>query len=320
MDSQLTSIQLRGPSGSISPSFLPNNLSSSSSDVLAFSRLNEVYLLRSGTLKTLDLSKTKIYQVGFLNLKGDDSDYLAIASNLGFHIWSEQGDNLIFFYPISALNEKNDEEPFMRGLTSIDNSICVGTSTGNVVVFDYSKSSSDVFSVAFNLESDGKPISVLSSSKDTIVAGNDCGALFGYEIFVACRRSFSFPATGHPCTALVQKGAVLFAGFSTGHLRVYRTDIHELALEVSAHTRAITGMVINANIVASCSPDQYLHIWSIPEFDSVSSSAIYNVSSTLIENKICTGIAFSGDLESLIIANYDDDELTVVNIKNCGGN
>lgn len=311
MDSHLASIQLKGPSGvSIAPSFSPNNLSSSSSDVLAFLRLNEVYLLSLGELKTLAISKSKVYEVAFLKLK--DDDYLTVASSSGLHIWSEQGDNLIFFHPISA--DSNQQDPYMRGLTSIGNFICVGTSSGNTVVFESSKSSSETFSPAFNLESDGQPICVLSSSNDTVVAGDDCGGLFGYDILDACRLSFSFAGTGHPCTALVQKGNVLFAGFSTGHLRVYRTNIQELALEVTAHTRAITGLAINQNTVASCSPDQYVHFWSLPEFNSLSNSDICLVSSKYLENKICTGMAFSEDKERLFVANYDDDELAVVTL------
>jgi WD40 repeat protein len=249
--------------------------------------------------------------VAFLN------DFLVVASNLGVQVWSEQGDNLIFFYPKSSLKKSYDEDAFMRGLASVGNSIAVGTSSGEVLVFsNSSSSSSEAFSLAFNLESEGKPICALSSSRDSLAAGNDIGSLFGYDINQAFDLTFTFPGAGYPCTAMCQKGDVLFAGFSTGHIRIYRTDIHELALEVTAHTRAITGLVMDdrGDTVASCSPDQNIHFWSVPEFHSVATSGVHNLHSVELENKICTGAAFSTN-NQLVVASYDDCELLIVKQK-----
>jgi len=252
--------------------------------------------------------------VSFLEI--DERWVLALTSSAGLQVWSATGDTILFQYPISQLPylaESNDDK-FMRGLAATPNALCVGTSIGSVHAFvckSVSINSWDA-TLAYNMEPDHFPITTLSSFQNILAVANDSGKIFGYDSFDAYVQVFSFLGFGYPCTALVQQENVLIAGFSSGHLRVFRTDIQELAIEVTAHTRAISGLTMHPtlNILASVSPDQYLHVWEVPDFKSTSSRDLSILYSDLIENKICTGVSFLSN-EKICVATFDDEELVV---------
>ena len=231
-------------------------------------------------------------------------------------VWSGSGNKIIFHFPLSSLPyfAESVEEKFMRGIASTPNFLCVGTSIGTVHAFQVEHLGGDALELmlAFSLEPDHHPVTSISSYENIIAAANDSGAIFGYSASEAFLQIFSFSGYGFPCTSLVQRENVLFAAYSSGHIRVFRTDIQELAIEVTAHTRTITGLSLHPqlNILVSCSQDQYIHVWEVPDFLSPSSRDISIIYSDLVENRICTGVTFlSGD--SICVATYDDDDLVV---------
>mmetsp|Transcript_30122 Transcript_30122/g.41360 ORF Transcript_30122/g.41360 Transcript_30122/m.41360 type:complete len:322 (+) Transcript_30122:52-1017(+) len=299
-----------------SPSYLPNNLSASPTDTLSFSRFNEVHIIQlngSSVMKSI-MDKARIHQVSFLELDG--RWVLALASSAGLQVWSVTGDTILFQYSISQLPylAESTDDKFMRGLAATPNALCVGTSIGSVHAFLCKSVTSNSWdaTLGFNMEPDHYPITTLASFQNILAVANDSGKIFGYDSFDAYVQVFSFSGFGYPCTAIVQRENVLIAGYSSGHLRLFRTDIQELAIEVTAHTRAISGLAIHPalNILASVSPDQYLHVWEVPDFMSASSRDVSILYSDLIENKICTGVSFLSS-ERICVATFDDDEMVV---------
>jgi WD40 repeat protein len=241
-------------------------------------------------------------------------------SNHGFQLWSAIGDNMIFFYQLNSLAgfESLNEDAFMIGITVTSNFICVGTSIGSVLVFNVSKGGNDFF-LTHNLETDVSiPLSCLSSTSTLLVAANDRGKLFGYRVEHAFEQIFIFPSSSSasPCTSIFQNEDVLFASFASGHLRIYRTDIMELVIEVAAHTRPITAMAFfcEDNLIATVGQDQILNVWNVPDFKSTSNnSAMMEVSlleSHLVEDKILCGVVFLND-SKICIAAYDEDQLVI---------
>lgn len=226
---------------------------------------------------------------------------------------------MIFHYPISSLpGIDGDEDRFFRGLTCIGEYVCCGSSSGNILVFNCgSISKSSDFSLVHNLESESLiAITALSSSRSTLVAGNDEGKLFGYKVDEAFELGFTFDGTGFPCTSLQQGGNILYAAYASGHIRIFRTDIVELAIEIAAHARCITGLALHPklNMLCSCALDQYVMVWSTPDFKSAATSNMTLIYSDSLENRLCTGVAYLSN-DSICVSSYDDDELFVLTSK-----
>ncbi|RYH00640.1 hypothetical protein EON65_48970 [archaeon] len=223
---------------------------------------------------------------------------------------------MLFYYALSSLlGTLQDDSRYMRGVTGQDNFLCVGCSTGTITVFDCSGDlTRGNYPLLHSLETLNHSVYALNSSPSLLAAGDDYGNIFVYRIESAFERAFTIRGAGQPCTCLFNTEFVVFAGFSTGHIRVYRTDTTELAIEIAAHVRLVSGLSYNEELqlAASCSPDQVVHVWSVPNFRSKANSSLDCVFSQQLENKMCTGVAFVGD-HKLAVAVYDDEELVVLN-------
>jgi len=299
-----------------SPSFLMNNLSASPADFMCYVRQDEVLITQPGGEKKVPTSKCKIYQACYITLKGTCA--LAVLSNLGLQLWDQTGDHMVFYFPLnSLLGFESQDSIFMRGIACMREHFAIGCSTGNVLVFAIREGGN--YPIVHNIDTSQGAISAVASTSTVLVAANDSGKIFGFSPKEAFMETFSFPGYGLPCTSLAmhdpsssvdssQGHALLLAGYASGHIRGFRVDIRELAFEITAHSRAVTALTLSAWELASCSQDQYLHVWALPDFQSASSRVglLYSV---LLENQMCTGCCFLGD--RLCVAAYDEEEISV---------
>jgi WD40 repeat protein len=218
---------------------------------------------------------------------------------------------MMFYFPLnSILGFEGEEEKFVRGVAALRDFFCVGCSTGNILVFSCKEGGN--FPLLHNLESEKIAMSSLASSPTLLVGANDNGKIFGYSGSDAFEQTFTFPGYGSPCTSLCLRDSLLLAGYSTGHIRGFRTDIMELMFEITAHTRAVTALSLGpgGSELASCSQDQYLHVWALPDYRSSASSRVSLLYSQCLENKMCTGVAFlSGG--RLCVSAYDEEEISL---------
>ena len=138
------------------------------------------------------------------------------------------------------------------------------------------------------------------------------------------------------CADLDSSADIVYAGFADGHIRIYRTQIQEMSIEICAHVRAVTGLAAVPTIgcLVSCAEDQFFQAWRLPDFvngkafpsaasDFVASEG-YLVFSEKIDNRLCTGLATLGGSGSgsgsgsgkagsvrVAVASYDDECLVV---------
>jgi WD40 repeat protein len=237
-------------------------------------------------------------------------------SDLGVQIWSADGDNMLFFYALSSLlGTQYDDARFMRGATGQDAFLCVGCSTGAIVVFDCSFDlAKGNFLLIHSLESQEHAICSLSSSPTLLTAADDHGNIFAYGIDSAFELSFTLRGAGQPCTSMFSTEHVIFAGYTTGHIRVYRIDTRELAVEVTAHARLVSALAYDeaSQLAASCSADQYVHVWTVPNFRSKANSSLDCMYSAHLENKMAMGVTFVNE-QKMCVACYDEEELVLFN-------
>lgn len=201
--------------------------------------------------------------------------------------------------------------------------ICYRSSIGSILIFSYNKSNFGSktergeisLTMSESLATSSMPISCLSSSAQYLFSGNDNGDIFGFSIsssvYEMCCR---FSGNGYPCNSICHSSdGVVFCGFHTGHVRIYRSSINELSIEITAHIRPITGLIYNKELelLVSCSEDQYIHVWNAPDFSSPQSSKIELLHSDRYSDRMCTGIGFLYD-ERICVASFDDDNLIIL--------
>jgi WD40 repeat protein len=163
-------------------------------------------------------------------------------------------------------------------------------------------------------------VTVLSSTKSIMCGGNEKGDIFVFnsnfkgEYTLACK----FTGSGNPVTAICCQidCNTIFAGFLSGHIRIYRPNISEMSIEITAHVRSITGIIIDpkSEYFATCGEDQFFQVWQVPEFsspnyvDSMKKNVLLFCEK--IENRLCTGLAFLTE-NKIAVASYDDESLVV---------
>lgn len=194
--------------------------------------------------------------------------------------------------------------------------ICVGTSVGSIAVIHCPTLDGERMALQQPLVTkSGQAITAAASSDSMMVAGNELGDLFvfsrsGGGIF---EQVWEFPGNGFPCTSLGVQGDVIVAAYCTGHIRLFRSSIHEMAIEIAAHARIINAIKIhpNLNMFASCGDDQFLNVWSLPDFTSVSSRDAELLCSERIPNRMLTGVSYFSD-DRVGVVSYDEDDLIIL--------
>jgi len=299
-------------SGSVS--FQPNNFSCCS-DYACYARHNEVVLLSvsSGETRKMPIStKCTVHQAALVNVTS--TLFLVITSSEGTQIWSVDGMELKSFLPLNTMTCGEAQGHFCRGITGTGSGyICTGTSSGSVVVINVPARGGEGISFFDNLETKRDcPISTLASSSSVLAAGNDDGDVYIFDTSAGFECTRKFMGSGFPCTSLCVKADLVIAAYSTGHIRLYRTALKEIAAEVTAHARTITGLCIHPTLymAVSVSEDQHMHVWTLPDFTSYASAEMDLLSTCTVENKKLTGVAFINDDQIGVVA-YDDDEVTI---------
>lgn len=247
----------------------------------------------------------------------DGSDVLVVCCNAGVQFWDESGTNMLYYYAINNLVGPEDEEyHYFKGIGACSAYIAVGTSFGSILVFttmDTGAKGEISFSVAENLVSAASSVHCVSASPSLLCCGNDNGDIFVYNMLQGNSLIFQHSGKGQPCTSICHQNDIVYAAYHSGHIRIFRPHIYEMSVEISAHIRSISALIINPtlNILVSCAEDQYVHVWSIPDFGSGSSGHHMDILfSDKLTNRMCTGACFLRDEKICVIA-YDDENAVI---------
>lgn len=302
-----------------SPSLQPNNLSlRQDGNAFVYTRLNEVIYLstigKNDHHKIPAPAKTQVYQAAFIATKC--STFLVITASSGAYIWSEDGSSMHFFLALSDIVSGDIDFQFMRGIAGNSNSAFVGTSFGHVLEISIPNPSGDYgIEHTTTVSASSHPISCISTHDNYLICGDDNGSIKCFQTSPRLHDHPMFSKNGdeYPCTSLVSKNDMIIAGFSTGHLRLYRISTAELVLELTAHIRCVMGLALHPteNLVTSTSEDQYVCVWAFGDFASKASKSMDLVCTEKLDNRLCTGIAFLAE-DRIGVTSYDEEDLAVL--------
>ena len=221
---------------------------------------------------------------------------------------------MIAFFALSSLsvlsNDDDEDSAYMHGISSSSDSISIGTSTGTIIIIEYNTNRKEFYERQ-KMATATCPITALAENKSYLASSNGDGDIFMFDATELYRPLGQFKGTGSATTCLCLNGNIVIAGYMTGHIRMFRADVAELAMEVTAHIRMITGMDVhpNGNLFVTCSEDQYVQVWTLP-MRLTSTAATDPIFTRKLENKLCTGVSFLSD-GRICVASYDDSELNI---------
>ncbi|XP_009858037.2 WD repeat-containing protein 54-like [Ciona intestinalis] len=259
-------------------------------------------------------SKTKSNVVTAKWLQLSKENILVVLSHKGLVIFDSEGQLMMF----SLANSEIDETSSCLSIACAKSKyICVGTSSGKVLVICQNK---NVYTVKTTLHDHTLPVMCLSglqSSKSNgvdMVSADDGGTIHCYKTGSDLLLSGKIPGTGVACTSvkLVQNGMVV-AGYLTGHIRIFDSFSFTLLADIAGHVRAVS--TLDATTVEdkssynfiSASEDSFLRVWKISNQDTIQVS--HEWCSSIRDTQLC-GVRFCDESgQAFVAAGYDCKEI-----------
>ncbi|XP_067463921.1 WD repeat-containing protein 54 isoform X2 [Thunnus thynnus] len=208
---------------------------------------------------------------------------------------------------------------FARGISAVwENYICVGVSSGAILVFDVpSKGSNITLSEVLEEHKDSitDMASECSGSQECIadlVSADDSGNLCVWKSGEEFQLLNKIPGFDMSCSSVkLWKGTVV-AGYGTGQIRLYEAVTGILHAEVNAHARWIYSLDIApfSGLLLSAAEDSLVRVWHLtvtPESNSVEVAHLHNECVT--DTQICGAKFCDGDGYAFAVTGYDLSEI-----------
>ncbi|CAL8248783.1 unnamed protein product [Merluccius merluccius] len=246
-------------------------------------------------------------------------DLLVLTSQKGIQMYESDGSIMVYWHALDTPETPTAQAVFARGIASVrENYICVGVSSGGILVFDIpSKGGNITLSEVLeeHKESVTDMASECSGSQECIadmVSADDAGTLCVWksgEEFQLLNKITGFDMS---CSSVkLWKGTVV-AGYGTGQIRLYEAVTGILHAEVNAHARWIYSLDIApfSGLLLSAAEDSFVRVWHLsltPESNCVEISHMYNECVT--DTQICGAKFCDGDGYAFAVTGYDLNEI-----------
>uniref|UniRef100_H3C2U9 WD repeat domain 54 n=1 Tax=Tetraodon nigroviridis TaxID=99883 RepID=H3C2U9_TETNG len=262
-------------------------------------------------------STSLIMQAAFCVLPS--RDLLVVTSQKGIQMYESDGSIMVYWHALDS-PETPTGRPFSpEGISAVwENYICVGVSSGALLVFDVPNKGSNI-TLSEVLEEHKEAITDLASecsgsqecSADLVSAdgGNLCVWKISGEEFQLLNK---ISGSDMSCSSVkLWKGAVV-AGYGTGQIRIYEAVTGILHAEINAHARWIYSLDIApfSGLLLSAAEDSLVRVWHLsmtPESNSVEVAHLHNECVT--DTQICGAKFCDGDGHAFAVTGYDLSEI-----------
>jgi WD40 repeat protein len=314
------------------PSLRYNNLTCNGSNVVFAHKTEVVSIIedikgsKSGTVGSTQstlkphLPEAKVIQVKWCHLSG--RDYLVVGTGSGLAVYDDTITASVFVLELASQDVPYDdpEATFVRGITGVPetNHICAGSASGHIFCLlvdgdgEGGSSIELVHTIKPHEDDDGAATTAMAGSGRWGVAASDAGSVTVFDTSNKFHTSHRFPGIA-PCTSVVVTGDTIVAGYTTGHLRMFRLSTGVLFAEIGAHTRAVTAMDVHPEmpVFVSVGEDSVINVWRLSQ-EAGGESKREQAPSVTMEftgksaDSLLTGVSFSRNGTShLITSSYD---------------
>ncbi|XP_068594796.1 WD repeat-containing protein 54 [Brachionichthys hirsutus] len=262
-------------------------------------------------------STSLITQAAFCPLPS--RELLVLTSQKGIQMYESDGSIMVYWHALDTPDTPTAQVVFARGITAVrENYICVGVSSGAVLVFDIPSKGSDI-TLSEVLEEHKEAIADMASecsdSQDCIadlVSADDMGNLCVWKSAEEFQLLNKIGGYDMSCSSVkLWKGTVV-AGYGTGQIRVYEAVTGILHAEVNAHARWIYSLDIApiSGLLLSAAEDSLVRVWHLTvaaETNTVEVAHLHNECVT--DTQICGAKFCDGEGYAFAVTGYDLSEI-----------
>ncbi|NXC43751.1 WDR54 protein, partial [Penelope pileata] len=244
---------------------------------------------------------------------------LVLTSQKGVQMYESDGSSMVYWHALDTTEHPPAHAVFARGVAVAGECfVCVGTSSGSVLVFDIPPRGTNV-TVSEVLEQHGDAITDIApelgqapDGAGDVVTADDAGTLCVWssgEEFTLLNR---IPAFGWPCSSVKLWNGVIAAGYGSGQIRLYEAATGALRAQVSAHARWIYALDLapGTGKLLSGAEDSFVHVWKLsrnPDTDDVEMEHCH--AECVTDTQICGARFCDPEGSSFAVTGYDLSEI-----------
>uniref|UniRef100_A0A8B9FW10 WD repeat domain 54 n=1 Tax=Amazona collaria TaxID=241587 RepID=A0A8B9FW10_9PSIT len=212
---------------------------------------------------------------------GDPPRSRAHPRSVPLQMYEADGSVLVYWHALDVAEHPPAQAVFARGIAAVgERFICVGTSSGPVLVFDIPPKGTNV-TVSEVLEQHGAAVTDIAAEQGRapdgagdLVSADDAGTLCVWSAGEEFRLVSKVPACGCTCSSVALWHGTVAAGFGNGQIRLYEAASGRLRAQVNAHARWINALDLapETGKLLSGAEDSFVHIWKLsrnPDTDDV---------------------------------------------------
>uniref|UniRef100_A0A8C2B4I5 WD repeat domain 54 n=1 Tax=Cyprinus carpio TaxID=7962 RepID=A0A8C2B4I5_CYPCA len=252
-------------------------------------------------------------------------DLLVLTSQKGIQMYESDGSIMVYWHALDTPETPTAKVVFARGIAAVrEKYICVGVSSGSVLVFDVPGKGSNII-LSEVLEEHKEAITDMASECSgnleciaDLVSADDSGLLCVWKSGEDFHLLNKIPGFDTCCSSVNLWNGTVIAGYGTGQIRLYEGVTGILHAEVNAQARWIysldfapfTGLEREELCLISAAEDSWVRVWHVsltPETNSVEIEHMYNECVT--DTQICGAKFCDGDGYAFAVTSYDLSEI-----------
>uniref|UniRef100_A0A3Q2VK90 WD repeat domain 54 n=1 Tax=Haplochromis burtoni TaxID=8153 RepID=A0A3Q2VK90_HAPBU len=244
---------------------------------------------------------------------------VATSTSLIMQMYESDGSIMVYWHALDTPETPTAQAVFARGIAAVyENYICVGVSSGAILVFDVPSKGSNI-TLSEVLEEHKESITDMASecsgSQECIanlVTADDGGNLCVWKSGEEFQLLNKIPGFDMSCSSVKLWKGTAVAGYGTGQIRLYEAVTGILHAEINAHARWIYSVDIApfSGLLLSAAEDSLVRVWHMtitPETNSVEVVHLHNECVT--DTQICGARFCDGDGYAFAVTGYDLSEI-----------
>ncbi|XP_074721432.1 WD repeat-containing protein 54 isoform X5 [Strix uralensis] len=221
---------------------------------------------------------------------------LVLTSQRGIQMYESDGSIMVYWHALDVAEHSPARAVFARGIAAAGGRfVCVGTSSGLVLVFDIPPKGTNVTDGAGDL-----------------VSADDAGTLCVWSTGEEFTLLSKIPAFGCSCSSVKLWNGIVAAGYGNGQIRLYEAATGLLRAEVNAHARWIYALDVapQTGKLLSGAEDSFVHVWKLSRNPDTGEVAIEHCHAECVtDTQVCGARFCDPEGNSFAVTGYDLSEI-----------
>ncbi|XP_064304802.1 WD repeat-containing protein 54 isoform X2 [Phalacrocorax carbo] len=244
---------------------------------------------------------------------------LVLTSQKGIQMYESDGSIMVYWHALDVTEHPPAQAVFARGIAAAGGRfICVGTSSGLVLVFDIPPKGTNI-TVSEVLEQHHDAITDIAAElgqapdgAGDLVTADDAGTLCVWSTGEEFALLIKIPAFGCTCSSVKLWNGIVAAGYGNGQIRLYEAATGLLSAEVNAHARWIYALDVapQTGKLLSGAEDSFVHVWKLSRDPDTGDVEIEHCHAECVtDTQVCGARFCDPEGNSFAVTGYDLSEI-----------